>query len=114
MPLFHSPTSFRLRELATNTLHLYRRSTAQEPLISPSSTNTTTINMLADTTLEVLGQHGSHPSFLHLAGLVCEAVLEVVFVALPGFIVAYTGMFDANSQKFVAELNTMVFTPCLV
>ncbi|KAI7645447.1 hypothetical protein KC318_g20030, partial [Hortaea werneckii] len=119
MPLFDSPTSFRLRELATNTLHLYRRSTDQQPLISPSSsTNATTINMLADTTLEVLkkGQqaHGSHPSFLHLAGLVCEAVLEVVFVALPGFIVAYTGMFDANSQKFVAELNTMVFTPCLV
>ena len=23
-------------------------------------------------------------------------------------------MFDANSQKFVAELNTMVFTPCLI
>ncbi|KAI7081101.1 auxin efflux carrier [Hortaea werneckii] len=119
MPLFDSPTSFRLRELATNTLHLYRRSTDQEPLISPSSsTNATTMNLLADTTLELLkkGQqaHGSHPSFLHLAGLVCEAVLEVVFVALPGFIVAYTGMFDAKSQKFVAELNTMVFTPCLV
>jgi len=40
--------------------------------------------------------------------------LEVVFVALPGFLVAYTGMFDANSQKLVAELNTMVFTPCLI
>lgn len=51
MPLFDSPTSFRLRELATNTLHLYRRSTDQQPLISPSSsTNATTINMLADTT----------------------------------------------------------------
>ena len=41
-------------------------------------------------------------------------MLEVVFVALPGYLVAWTGMFDANSQKFVAELNTMVFTPCLI
>ncbi|KAF2860238.1 auxin efflux carrier [Piedraia hortae CBS 480.64] len=55
-----------------------------------------------------------HPNFLHLAGLVCEAVLEVVFVALPGFVVASNGMFDASSQKFVAELNMMVFTPCLI
>nr|POE73094.1 putative transporter [Quercus suber] len=58
--------------------------------------------------------HSNHPNFLNLAGLVSEAVLEVVFVALPGFLVAWTGMFDANSQKFVAELNTMVFTPCLI
>lgn len=74
--------------------------------------------MAANTTMEVLKKkplppHSQHPDFLHLAGLVCEAVLEVVFVALPGFLVAYTGMFDATSQKFVAELNTMVFTPCL-
>ena len=55
-----------------------------------------------------------HPNFIHLAGLVCEAVLEVVFVALPGFLVAWSGMFDTESQKFVAELNTMVFTPCLI
>ena len=65
-------------------------------------------------TMEVLKDHSSHPDFLHLAGLVSEAVLEVVFVALPGFLVAASGMFDANSQKFVAELNTMVFTPCLI
>ncbi|KXL51258.1 hypothetical protein M433DRAFT_73224 [Acidomyces richmondensis BFW] len=58
--------------------------------------------------------HSQHPNFLHLAGLVCEAVLEVVFVALPGYLVAWTGMFDANSQRFVAELNVMVFTPCLI
>lgn len=66
-------------------------------------------------TMDVVAQgHDSHPDFLNLAGLVCEAVLEVVFVALPGFLVAISGMFDANSQKFVAELNTMVFTPCLI
>jgi predicted permease len=68
-------------------------------------------------TLSAFHGHGggaSKPDFLHLAGLVSEAVLEVVFVALPGYLVAVTGMFDANSQKFVAELNTMVFTPCLI
>ncbi|KAH9840384.1 hypothetical protein Tdes44962_MAKER10551, partial [Teratosphaeria destructans] len=65
-------------------------------------------------TTSTLEAHGNHPNFLNLAGLVCEAVLEVIFVALPGFVVAYSGMFDAHSQKFVAELNTMVFTPCLV
>ena len=75
---------------------------------------------IANTTMDILGgggvapPHSSHPNFLHLAGLVCEAVFEVVFVSLPGFLVAWTGMFDANSQKFVAELNTMVFTPCLI
>ena len=73
----------------------------------------------ANTTMDALKKHAppphsSHPSFINLAGLVSEAVLEVVFVALPGFLVAYTGMFDASSQKFVAELNTMVFTPCLI
>jgi predicted permease len=66
-------------------------------------------------TLSAFGSHGAaKPDFLNLAGLVSEAVLEVVFVALPGYLVAVTGMFDANSQKFVAELNTMVFTPCLI
>lgn len=55
-----------------------------------------------------------HPNFLYLAGLVSQAVLEVVFVALPGFLAAWSGMFPADAQKFVAELNTMVFTPCLI
>lgn len=68
---------------------------------------------VANVTMGTLA-HESHPNFLHLAGLVSEAVLEVVFVALPGYLVAITGMFDANSQKFLAELNTMIFTPCLI
>jgi predicted permease len=75
--------------------------------------------LMANTTLPSIisaagNDHSSHPNFLHLAGLVCEAVLEVIFVALPGYLVAWTGMFDAHSQKLVAELNTMVFTPCLI
>lgn len=57
--------------------------------------------------------HASHPDFLHLMLLVFEAVLEVVFVALPGFIVARMGMFDVEAQKLVANLNIYIFTPCL-
>ncbi|KAJ5642125.1 hypothetical protein N7490_006125 [Penicillium lividum] len=55
-----------------------------------------------------------HPSFFHLVLLVFEAVLEVVCVSLPGYIVARQGMFDADAQKFVANLNVVLFTPCLI
>jgi predicted permease len=58
--------------------------------------------------------HASHPDFGHLILLVFEAVLEVVCVSLPGYIVARQGMFDAEAQKFVANLNVMLFTPCLI
>lgn len=54
-----------------------------------------------------------HPSFGHLTLLVFEAVMEVVCVSLPGYLVAKIGMFDAENQKFVANLNVMLFTPCL-
>lgn len=57
--------------------------------------------------------HSQHPNFGHLTLLVFEAVLEVVCVSLPGYIVARQGMFDASAQKFVANLNVMLFTPCL-
>ena len=57
--------------------------------------------------------HSSHPDFGHLTLLVFEAVMEVVFVSLPGYIVARQDLFDAEAQKFVANLNVMVFTPCL-
>ncbi|CAG8005535.1 unnamed protein product [Penicillium salamii] len=58
--------------------------------------------------------HESHPPFLHLVLLVFEAVLEVVCVSLPGYIAARTGMFDADAQKLVANLNVTLFTPCLI
>ena len=45
--------------------------------------------------------------------LVFEAVLEVVCVSLPGYIVARQGMFNAEMQKFAANLNVSIFTPCL-
>jgi len=57
--------------------------------------------------------HSQHPPFGHLVLLVFEAVLEVVCVSLPGYIVARQGMFDADAQKFVANLNVQLFTPCL-
>ena len=69
-------------------------------------------------TMAMLGQgnlppHASHPAIGHLTLLVFEAVLEVVVVSAPGYIVARQGMFDADAQKLVANLNVMLFTPCL-
>ncbi len=57
--------------------------------------------------------HDSHPSIDHLVLLVFEAVLEVVCVSLSGYVIARLGHFDAEKQKFLANLNVMIFTPCL-
>lgn len=115
MAFFQTPTSFRLRQLAngiptassTNSSTIARRDTA------PFATQQL-LTMAASSSLSALNDHSSHPNFLHLAGLVCEAVLEVVFVALPGYIAARSGFFNAENQKFVAELNVNVFTPALI
>ncbi|MCJ1308470.1 hypothetical protein MMC25_002123 [Agyrium rufum] len=61
-----------------------------------------------------LPPHSSHPALGHLVLLVFEAVLEVVCVSAPGYIVARQGMFDGDAQKLVANLNVMLFTPCLI
>ncbi|ODA83267.1 hypothetical protein RJ55_01779 [Drechmeria coniospora] len=53
-------------------------------------------------------------SLPHLCLLVFEAVLEVVCVSLPGYIIARLGHFDAEKQRFLANLNVMLFTPCLI
>jgi len=58
--------------------------------------------------------HSSHPSLPNLVLLVVEAILEVVCVALPGYIAARQGLFNADAQKLVANLNVQLFTPCLV
>lgn len=65
--------------------------------------------------IEVLKKkpHSSHPDFANLTLLVFEAVMEVVCVSLPGYILARVGQFDAENQKFLANLNTQLFTPCL-
>lgn len=57
--------------------------------------------------------HDSHPPLGHLILLVFGAVLQVVCVSLPGYIIARLGHFDADKQKFLANLNVMLFTPCL-
>ncbi len=69
--------------------------------------------LFAQKTVAMFREHSGHPNFGHLTLLVFEAVLEVVCVSLPGYIVARQGMFDAESQKFLANLNVMLFTPCL-
>ncbi|KXG46355.1 Auxin efflux carrier [Penicillium griseofulvum] len=61
-----------------------------------------------------IGAHESHPPFFQLVLLVFSAVLEVVCVSLPGYIAARQGMFDADAQKLVANLNVTLFTPCLI
>ncbi|KLU92651.1 hypothetical protein MAPG_11595 [Magnaporthiopsis poae ATCC 64411] len=58
--------------------------------------------------------HDAHPDLPHLALLVFSAVMEVVCVSLPGYIIARLGHFDADKQKFLANLNVMLFTPCLI
>ncbi|KAH7158087.1 auxin efflux carrier [Dactylonectria estremocensis] len=63
---------------------------------------------------QALHASDSHPSLPHLCLLVFEAVLEVVCVSLPGYIIARLGHFDADKQKFLANLNVMLFTPCLI
>ncbi|OAA55662.1 Auxin Efflux Carrier superfamily [Cordyceps fumosorosea ARSEF 2679] len=66
--------------------------------------------------LKVFAQGGGQtsPSLSHLCLLVFEAVLEVVCVSLPGYIIARLGQFDADKQKFLANLNVSLFTPCLI
>lgn len=58
--------------------------------------------------------HGNHPPLLNLLWLVSQAVLEVVCVSLPGYIIARQGMFNKEQQKFLANLNVSLFTPCLI
>jgi hypothetical protein len=82
-----APASFRLQTLAQNAYELPLRNFANN--------------------------HESHPSLGHLCLLVFEAVLEVICVSLPGYIIARLGHFDAEKQKFLANLNVMLFTPCL-
>jgi hypothetical protein len=99
MSSFNSPTSFRLNGL-------------QSPMMYPAvPTNDT---MYAWSPIEARESTGEgHPSLLHLSLLVFEAVMEVVCVALPGYILARMGAFSVENQKFVSNLNMSLFTPCL-
>lgn len=99
MPFFTAPTSFRNANPFTDL------SKHQTPDFIALSSNSPTYS--------VFNKHTSHPDFGHLLLLIFEAVLEVVCVSLPGYIVARQGMFTAEMQKFAANLNVMLFTPCL-
>ncbi|KAI0018126.1 auxin efflux carrier [Xylariomycetidae sp. FL0641] len=60
------------------------------------------------------GGYDAHPSIGGLTMLVFEAVMEVVCVSLPGYIIARRGGMDPDKQKFLANLNVSLFTPCLI
>ncbi|KAL8643525.1 MAG: hypothetical protein Q9226_008310 [Calogaya cf. arnoldii] len=94
MPFFSTPTAFR----PVNHVVLASSSTSSQAYFS-------TQNAVP---------HSSHPPFGHLILLVFEAVMEVVCVSFPGYIVARQGMFNAEMQKFAANLNVVLFTPCLI
>jgi hypothetical protein len=95
MGFFTHPTSYRLNAIIAGN--------------GAPSISTTSFSLFA----RRVNDHESHPALGHLVLLVFEAVMEVVCVALPGYIVARQGMFDADKQKFVANLNVALFTPCL-
>lgn len=96
MALFTPPTSYRLNAVTADD---YGPSVVSRALMPGL--------------LKRASDHDSHPALGHLTLLVFEAVLEVVCVSLPGYIVAQQGMFDQDKQKFVANLNVALFTPCL-
>ncbi|KAK2628118.1 hypothetical protein QTJ16_002764 [Diplocarpon rosae] len=99
MAFFTSPTSYRLNAAVAGNDYA-------QPIASTSLTSFSFLSTRND--------HESHPALGHLILLVFEAVMEVVCVSLPGYIVARQGMFDADKQKFVANLNVALFTPCLI
>lgn len=76
--------------------------------------NPVSLSSWSDAPPTAIAVSSAAPSILHLVLLVFEAVMEVVCVSLPGYIIARIGMFDAENQKFLANLNVMLFTPCLV
>ncbi|RPB06197.1 auxin efflux carrier [Choiromyces venosus 120613-1] len=109
MAFLTSPTSFRNNEFL---------SSQQQPPHYLVAYSASFSNGSIPLDLSTMGKgqapHSSHPALGHLILLVFEAVLEVVCVAFPGYIIARCGMFDVEMQKFVANLNVSLFTPCLI
>ena len=105
--IFRSPQAFQQVQLGPNGVTGYVP-TGQGPSMASFSKDTFSANGQ-----QPLPPHASHPALPHLTLLVFEAVLEVVCVSLPGYIVARQGMFTAEMQKFTANLNVALFTPCL-
>ena len=98
---FRAPTSYRLSQLGlSSTIHQRDQNVFSQGFDAVQAFSAP--------------YHSAHPNFGHLTLLVFEAVLEVVCVSAPGYIVARQGMFDAESQKFLANLNVQLFTPALI
>jgi choline kinase len=87
MPFFTSPQALRLREL-----HF----TSPSFVAMGAQSNDYGGNGFMHA---FKNKHSSHPDFANLTLLVFEAVMEVVCVSLPGYIVARMGQFDAENQK---------------
>lgn len=98
MAFFSTPTSFRLNAIVAG---------------NEAAPSIATRSFKLFSNIAARGNHDSHPPLGNLILLVFEAVMEVVCVSLPGYIIARQGMFDADNQKFVANLNVALFTPCL-
>ncbi|PGH33153.1 choline kinase [[Emmonsia] crescens] len=107
--LFTSPTSLLNANILRNSSSssILSQYVAQQPMAALDGLPPLFLNSST-------AQKSTQPPLPQLALLVFEAVLEVVCVSLPGYIVARMGMFDADAQKFVANLNVVLFTPCLV
>ncbi|KAF2124719.1 kinase-like protein [Dothidotthia symphoricarpi CBS 119687] len=101
MPFFSGPQALRLRDLQANPSNFVAMASQ-----SYDYGNNGFMGVFRNK-----APHSSHPDFANLTLLVFEAVMEVVCVSLPGYIVARTGHFDAENQKFLANLNTQLFTP---
>ncbi|KAH7389920.1 kinase-like domain-containing protein [Pyrenochaeta sp. MPI-SDFR-AT-0127] len=99
MPFFAAPQAFRLRGLQASSSN-FLAIASQSPTYADNGIMHAFKN-----------KHSSHPDFANLTLLVFEAVMEVVCVSLPGYVIARMGQFDAESQKFLANLNTQLFTP---
>lgn len=108
MMLFTSPTSLLNANILRNSSSssILSQYVAQQPMAALDGLPPLFLNSST-------AQKSTQPPLPQLALLVFEAVLEVVCVSLPGYIVARMGMFDADAQKFVANLNVVLFTPCL-
>lgn len=118
--LFTSPTSFVNAHILHNSSHSSSSSissisalnqhVAQQHLAAAAAGWLSHSSLLLNT---AASPQAAQPPLPRLVILVLSAVLEIVCVSLPGYILARMGRFDAEAQKFVANLNVALFTPCL-
>ncbi|KAG5300473.1 auxin efflux carrier superfamily [Histoplasma ohiense] len=122
--LFTSPTSFVNAHILHNSSHSSHSSSsssssisalnqhvAQQHLAAAAAGWPSHSSLLLNT---AASPQAAQPPLPRLVILVLSAVLEIVCISLPGYILARMGRFDAEAQKFVANLNVALFTPCLV